>query len=224
MPRRTTILAVGECYHIFNRSIANEPIFLGSKDYLRFLHLVDYYRFKKPPIRFSHYNRLEKELRGEFINKLHTTGKKLVEIYAFSFMPNHYHLLLKQLEERGISDFVRNLQNSYAKFINTKYDRVGSLFQEMFKASRIQSEEQLIHVLRYIHLNPLTDFVIKDIKELATYPWTSFSNFIKPKKESFLEVNFVLKFFQSRDKLKQFTFDQVDYQRKLSRIKHLIKE
>ena len=224
MPRRKTLLVTSEYYHVFNRSIAKEPIFLGVKDYLRFTNLIDFYRFKKPQIRLSHYNRLEKSLKEEFIRKLYNSGEKLVQILAFSWMPNHYHLLLKQLEDSGISNFIRNLQNSYAKYLNTKYQRSGSLFQEMFKATRIQTDEQLIHVVRYIHLNPVTDYLLKGVSELETYPWTSFPSYIADLKSSFVETDFILKLFKSSDKLKRFTYDQADYQRKLARIKHLTLE
>lgn len=221
MPLRKTLLVNQQHYHVFNRSIAKEPIFLRSKDYIRFNNLVDYYRFKKPSLRYSFYNRLEISDKAEYLRNLHESGEKLVQILAFCWMPTHYHLLLKQLSDNGISDFLRNLQNSYAKYFNTKYQRSGSLFQEMFKAVIIQSDEQLTHIIRYIHLNPLTDYLLKDIKEIETYKWTSFPSYITSNQKSFVETNFILKHFKNSERLKIFTYNQVDYQRKLSRLKHL---
>lgn len=69
-------------------------------------------------------------------------------------MPNHFHLLIKQTEQNGISEFVGKFSNSYTKYYNTKHNRVGALLQGQLKAVLIESGEQLIHVSRYIHLNP----------------------------------------------------------------------
>jgi putative transposase len=220
MPRRKTFLANGEIYHTFNKSIASEPIFLSKDDYERFTNLADYYRFKKPTLRFSHFNRLNSNLKNDFLKNLYLTGEKNVQVFAFCWMPNHFHFLLKQLNENGISNFIRNLQNSYAKYLNTKYKRNGSLFQEMFKATHIQSDTQLIHILRYIHLNPLTSYLIKDIHELETFPWTSFPDYTIEPRYDFLETEFMLKFFKTKTHFKKFTYNQLDYQRKLAWIKH----
>ncbi len=70
----------------------------------------------------------------------------MLKIYSYSMMPNHYHFLLQPNVDRATSDFIRNFQNSYSKYFNTKYDRDGSLFQAMFKAVRIETDEQLLHV------------------------------------------------------------------------------
>lgn len=224
MPRRTTIFVAGECYHIFNRSIADEPIFRRYKDYIRFQDLVDFYRFERPAIRFSHYNRLEKSSKEKFIKNLHSSGKKLVEILAFCYMPNHYHFLLKEMGERGIPNFIRNLQNSYAKYLNKKSERNGSLFQEMFKAVHIQSETQLIHLFRYIHLNPVTSYLLKDPSQLETYQWTSFPDYVGSFRRNYVDTEFIGKLFKSSAELKRFTYDRADYQRKLARIKYLTLE
>ena len=71
-------------------------------------------------------------------------------------MPNHYHLLLKEERSSGIIQFVSNFQKSYAKFFSTKRNRTGVLFRHNFQADHINNEEELIHISRYIHLNPVT--------------------------------------------------------------------
>ena len=223
MPYRKTILINNEIYHIFNRSIAKSSIFKGVADYGRFLDVSYYYRFKKPSLRFSFYNRLETSLKLEFIEKLRKNSQRLVEIFSFALMPNHFHFLAKQLEDKGIIDFTRNVQNSYAKFFNTKHDRTGSLFQNQFKAVRIESEEQLLHVSRYIHLNPVSSFLIS-LEQLETYPWTSFTDYMEKRMSPFLNTEFILNHFSSIKHHKEFVFNQAEYQKELEKIKHLIFE
>src|SRR5581483_4916008 len=139
MPRRKIVLATGEIYHLFNRSIAHQPIFTRTRDNTRFLETIDFYRFQNPMIRFSHFNRLPQEQKKQFYDKLKKESLPIVEIFAFCLIPNHFHILARQLQENGIKNFLSQIQNSYAKFYNTKYDRSGALFQEMFKAVRIET-------------------------------------------------------------------------------------
>ena len=119
---------------------------------------------------------------------------------------------------------MRNFQNSYNKYFNTKHDRTGSLTQAMFKAVRIETDEQLLHVNRYIHLNPYTGHVVHTIKDLETYPWSSFPLYLSDEKNSFVDTSFILQMFPSIEEFKKFTYDQADYQRQLHQIKHLVLE
>lgn len=225
MPYRLIPFAAGEIYHVFNRSIASQPIFRNSKDYQRLSNVINYYKFHKLPLRFSHYNRLATELKEEFTQKYLNNNKPMLDILAYCIMPNHFHFLLQPFTKAAISDFMRNTQNSYSKYFNTKYKRTGSLFQFMFKGIRIETDEQLLHVSRYIHLNPVTSYLI-DVNMLGQYPWSSFKNYVSTRNDdtSFVNSKIVLNYFKLQNDYKQFVFDQVDYQRQLERIKHLILE
>lgn len=220
MSSRKVPIATGEIYHVYNRSIAREPIFLSRSDYQRALNIISYYIYQKPTLRFSHYNRLSVEQKQKFLDNLKEKGVKQVEILAFCLMPNHFHFLLKEIVPHGISNFIRNFQNSYAKFFNLKNERDGSLFKAMFKAVRIESDEQLLHVQRYIHLNPLTAFILKDEKALETYPWSSFTLYLDDQTE-LIERTYTDVFLKTKEAFKNFTYDQIDYQRTLGLIKHL---
>ncbi len=224
MPYRKTPIVAGEIYHVFNRSIARQPIFLNQRDYERMLDVLYFYSFERPKLRFSHYHRLSNNQRKAFLEDLVKNNKRLVDILAFCFMPNHIHLLLKGLHEKGISTFMTNLQHSYAKYFNIKNKRTGSVFQAMFKIKRIETDEQLLHVSRYIHLNPLTSYILKDIEQLENYPWTSYTDYIDNRQTSILNKDYLIGFFQSKKELKKFTSNQIDYQRKLDHIKHLLLE
>lgn len=224
MPYRTTPLVKGEIYHVFNRSIAKQPIFLDQRDYQRALETIKYYRFFSPSLRFSHYKRLTPDTKKAFLEDLIKGGKFSVEIFAYCIMPNHFHFLLKQTEGNSLSAFVRNFQNSYSKYFNTKRKRSGSLFQAMFKAVRIESEEQLVHVSRYIHLNPTSSFLIKTAS-LENYPWSSFSDYSPDRRTDLLtSTKLVLSHFSSKEKYREFVFDQVSYQRELQKIEHLLQD
>lgn len=180
--------------------------------------------YKKPSLRFSFYNRLSLELKREFLARLKKTNKKITQILAYCFMPNHVHFLLEEVEKNGIATFMRNVQNSYAKYLNTKAKRSGALFQAMFKIVRIETEEQLLHVSRYIHLNPLTSFFLKDPDELEAYPWSSYVDYIGKRHSDMVRTSPIQELIPSIDTFKTFTRDQVDYQRKLDAIKHLVFE
>lgn len=222
MPRRLTRFTTGEIYHIYNKSVGGTTIFNNTYSYQRMLNLIDYYRFADPPLRFSHYKRLSQESKKKFMKKLYDYSR-LIDIYSYCLMPNHFHFLLKQLIDGGIPTYLRNVQNAYAKYFNTKFDRSGSLFKLMFRGVRIENDNQLVHVLRYIHLNPLTGYLISDKKDLYDYKWCSFSSYTGRTTRNFLGKEFMLKMFDRRkETLIQFTLNQVDYQRRLSRIKHLI--
>lgn len=221
MPQRAVVLANGETYHIFNRSIARAEIFSQRNNLRRIFEIVDYYRFSQT-IRLSKFKSMPASFKEDYLK----TFKKiipLVEIYVFAFMPNHHHFLLKQLQDRGISKFVSNLQNSFAKVFNLKNDRDGALFQNSFKAKRVETDEQFIHVSRYIHLNPVTSYLI-EFDKLASYPWTSFPAYAKGEQIPFLNTEFLLKMSGSKQSYIKFVSDQVDYQRKLALIKDLILE
>lgn len=223
MPYRKVPLVAGEIYHVFNRSIARQPIFKTKSDYQRFIDVVNYYRYQKLPLRFSHFKRLTEEQKEQFIQINFKNDRVILEILAFCVMPNHFHFLLRPRTDSAISDFMRYVQNSYSTFFNTKNERSGSLVQAMFKAVRIESDEQLNHVSRYIHLNPVSAHII-NIDKIDDYEWSSYKNYVSDKGYPFINTEEVLSHFKSKKEYKQFVLDQADYQRELEKIKHLILE
>lgn len=221
MPRRKIVFATGETYHVFNRSIAKEALFSSKINLRKALEIVDFYR-RPQKLRLSKFKSLRPEIKNAHLKAL-TEVTPLVEIYAFAFMPNHYHFLLRQLQENGISKFIGNFQNSFAKVFNLKNDRNGALFQNQFRARRPETDEEFLHLSRYIHLNPVTSYLI-EFGELAAYPWTSFSIYAGHKKMPFLNVNAVMDMIGSSQSYAEFIADQVDYQRTLGLLKHLVIE
>jgi len=195
MPHRSVVLANDETYHIFNRSIAGTNIFAQNQkvNLNKAIEIVNYYRFPQK-IRLSRFRSLPVQLKEQYLDALGGVTP-LVEIYAFAFMSNHFHFLLKQIRDKGVAIFVANFQNSFAKVFNLKNDRSGALFQNAFKAKRIVTEDQFIHVSRYIHLNPVK-LIQKDWKEngncSAAFAW-NFKDCLNHRKfpvRSFLPGNF----------------------------------
>lgn len=209
-------------YHIFNRGVERRNLFLSSRDRERFIMLLEYYRFAKNPKSFSHYLNLPLQERKRFQNSLHTLPQA-VDILSYCLMPNHFHLLVRQNTNHGIIQTVSNIANSYAKYFNIKQKRVGPLFQGPFKAVLIESDEQLIHVSRYIHLNPVISGII-DEKELCKYPWSSLPTYAESNQSNWVEVKTVLSHFHTRDSYRVFIQDQIKYGKELDKIKHLIIE
>lgn len=166
MPQRSVVLANDEIYHVFNRSIARTEIFSNKFNLHKAIEILDYYRFIQV-LRLSRFKKLTPQLKKDYSDMV-IRDKPLVEIYASALMPNHYHFLLKQVQDKGIVKFISNFQNSFAKAFNLKNDRNGALFQNAFKAKRIGNDEQFIHVSRYVHLNPVTAYLI-EFKDLVTY-------------------------------------------------------
>lgn len=219
---RRVIFANEEIYHVFNRGIEKRLTFLDNWEFRRATEVLEYYRFSNLPLRFSHYSKLDtetKSLMSKKINKLN----KYVEILSYCLMPNHFHFLLRQLTDNGISKFIANFTNSYTKYFNTKHNRTGPLFQGLFKAVHIEDDEQFIHVSRYIHLNPVSAYLI-EIDNLEKYIWSSYPEYINMANSGFVEKEAVLNFFSDIKHYQQFILDQADYARTLENLKHLLLE
>lgn len=212
MTYRKTIFKENQSYHVFNRSINSEDIFINKKEIIRFLSLINFYRFKTN-ISFSEYSVLNVD-RKKSLEKSSNIYQSLVEIYSFSLMPNHYHFLIKQLIPNGISKFISNIQNGFAKYYNIKNKRYGSLFCAMFKAIVIKTDEQFFHVSRYIHLNPVIAGLVK-INELEHYYLTSFSSYMNNLSHPFLTKKIINDHFKNMSNYKKFVNDHEDYLQKL---------
>lgn len=210
MPYRIIPFVNGEFYHLFTRGVEKQITFSDRRDYSHFIEALFYYQIQNPKPRFSTHRR----------SKLFPidTSKKIAEIICYCLMPNHFHLLVKQLQDGGISELMRKLLLSATKYRNTKYNRQGSVFQVPFKAVLIESEEQLLHVSRYIHLNPLVSLLTKDLK---SYPWSSYLDFIGLNDNTAVKKEEILNFFKSPKDYEKFVLNQADYGMQLEKIKHL---
>lgn len=221
MPYRIIPLVTAHYYHVFNRGVAHQPTFLLARDYKRFLFYLSYYRHKEAPVRLSKLLQIPKDVRNKILKGLEISNDVIVEIVAYCCMPNHFHLLLKQRADGGVSLFMRKVTDGYTRYFNTKRQRVGPVFQGAFKAIHISNNEQLLHVSRYIHLNPVVSAVVRE-NDFYTYPWSSLSSYIDKKIPTFVNSLPILENFRNPDKYLEFVNDQIDYGKHLEEIKHLI--
>lgn len=217
---RKTVLANNQIYHVYNRGIEKRTIFGNKRECERAINTVRYYSFTNSPLKFSKFLVQPKKEQEDILKSVQIKKNQLVEIIAYCLMPNHFHLLLKQLQDNGISRFISNFTNSYTKYFNTKHERIGPLVQGLFKAVFVENDDQLVHLSRYIHLNPVSSFIIK-VQELENYPWSSLKEYLGLEKDGFCEKQYVLGYFKSVGKYKQFVLDQISYARELEKIKHL---
>ena len=172
-----------EFFHLLNRGVDKRKVFLDEVDYVRFLH--DCYVFNDTAdVNPNHRLRGGSGAEGEHIRT------PLVALHAFALMPNHYHMLVSELEEGGMSLFMRKLNMGYAKYFNKKYERSGVLWQGTFKKVLIQRDAHFMYIPYYIHLNPL-DMAFplwrtgriqntkKALNYLQKYRWSSFMDYNK---------------------------------------------
>lgn len=219
MPTRVVPFINDQFYHVFNRSIERIPIFTSIKAAKRAIDTIAYYRFEHLPARLSYFLAWSETKQKELLQQLEQENKTLVTIICYCFMPNHFHFLLKQNQENGISIFLSKFENSFTKYFNKTAKRKGHLFLGQFKAVRIETEEQLLHISRYIHLNPYSSFVVKNLDKLLSYEWSSLPKYLGGN-SGFCNKNLILSKFKKTSYLK-FILDQTDYQRRLETIKHL---
>lgn len=224
MPGRNIPLVNDQIYHIVNRGVASQPVFLNQKDYLRALEILFYYQNQETPQRYSFILRLPVKQRTEILDGLRRKKNFLVEIIAYCLMPNHFHLLLKQIKDHGIAIFLSNFQNSYTRYLNTKSKRVGPLFQGKFKAVRVENDEQLLHVNRYVHLNPYSGYVVKNFDQLENYPYSSLPEYLGLVKTENCQKEMILSNFKKPADYRKFILDQANYQKTLQDIKNSILE
>lgn len=220
MPARNTPLVNGEIYHLFNRGNGSIPIFKSAYDYRKFIEIFLYYQNTNPPIRLSQFNNLLQDKKLQIEKELQIKKDFLVEILAYCLMPNHFHLLVKQIKDNGIYNFARKISDSYSHHFNIKNERKGSIFEGRFKATRVETNDQLLHISRYIHLNPHSSFLIKDIFSLKNYSFSSFPEYLGLTSNSHCQKEIILCQFKDIQSYQNFVFDQADYQRTLDQIKH----
>ena len=172
-------------YHIYNRGVEKRNIFMIESDYFRFIETLDFYRKSPQPQKLSDFRKRVvsfKEIKNQ---------KNLIKILAYCLMPNHFHFLVQQLIDGGITNFVSNLANSYTRYFNTKYERIGALFQGAFKAKLVNNDEYLLHLSKYIHRNP--DSLLR--WENKIYPYSSYKYYLSPEESSFCDPSFILSYY-----------------------------
>src|SRR3989338_2891021 len=175
----------GEYYHIFNRGVEKRKTFLNVADFFRFIFSLYELNDKNTVVmRERIKERKSRNSKNKYIGDtyvfLNKKKEPLVEVIAFCLMPNHYHLILRQFVDGGISLFMKKLSNGYTGYFNEKYNRkgIGSLFQGRFKAVHIENDRQLTALVAYIFTNPI-DLIEKNWKEAGAKDPQKAAQFLK---------------------------------------------
>ena len=177
---RNISVSPGEYYHIFNRGVNKQSIFLDDFDKVRFLFLV---LFFQSSITFPQIGRVISsyvkhsvfDIDDAVIKEI--VKSRFVEVTSFCLMPNHFHILLKEVEDGGIARYMQRVLNSYSKYFNTKYKKSGHLFQGPYRVVHVQDDRQLMHLSAYIHKNPKK--LVRSKNGEMTYKWSSYQDIAK---------------------------------------------
>lgn len=214
--RRKDKFREGEIYHVFNKSISSYGIFKDIKNSQRFLNIFEYYNNQSMTKCFSDFT---KGKVFNYQNIIYPSKNTYFKILSYCIMPDHYHFLIKILIGGLFSKLISNIENSYTRYFNIKFNRQGPLWQNSFKSVEIRSNEQLLHVSRYIHLNPTTSRLVDKPED---WIFSSYKDFITDERL----LNDFMKEISINDvgDYKQFVENNIEYQRDLKHIKKLIFE
>lgn len=219
MPIRKVPLVTGEYYHIFNRGINRHRTFTAEhnyRDYNRAIETLLYYRPTINKLKYSYFLARPKLEQRDILKKISDVPHR-VTIIAYCLMPNHFHLLLRQEEDGGISQYLADFQNSYTKYFDVKHKRSGALFDRQFKSVLVESENQLLHLTRYIHLNPYSSKLINH-DQITTYPFSSLPEYLSGK---YYLANPARALDIYPRRYESFILDHADYQQQLEKLKHV---
>lgn len=187
-------------YHLYNRGVEKRKIFLDEQDYGVFLSYLKEYllpkdenalrkRLADPEVSYREKDKLLKQLR---LNNF----SEEITFLAYCLMPNHFHFFIKQTEANAIDRFMRSLCTRYTMYFNTKYKRVGSLYQGVYKAVLVTSDEQLLHLSRYIHKQALRVLASQGETLQEKQP-SSYGEYCGKRKTNWVKTEEVLAFFSN---------------------------
>ena len=220
---RKEALSNGETYHIFTRSIADYKVFNNDADFDRMKQLVKYYQIENDA-KFSDFigfQSVKKEGFNNFFEIISQDKEFLVQIIAYCFMPTHIHLVLRQLHERGIIDYMRRVLNGYSSYFNRQHRRKGPLWESRFKNVLVNNNEQLLHLTRYIHLNPVTARLVDNPEE---WHFSSYGEYLAEIDDNSAVCQFGNLLEIKPKTYQKFVNAQKSYQRELAKIKNLLIE
>lgn len=193
MPYRLQEFAEGEYYHLLGRGAGKQNIFADTRDYARFLFYILYFQSPLPLYNIGrHVTSFIKEGQFGVEPKMKTriVQERYTELVCFALMPNHFHLLVKEKTEGGISRMMQRVLDGYTKYFNIRYKRSGHLFQGPFHAVHVGNNTQLLHLSAYLHRNPRELSRWKQQEEY--YQWSSYQDYTRNNRWSNLLVSEVV--------------------------------
>ncbi len=207
-------------YHVFNRSIAGYVIFNNEQEYERMLQAIRYYQASAHEDSLSYFIKMRRfdSIHHENKGNVNRSAEKLVDLVAFCLMPTHVHFVVKQIKKDGISIFLSNIQNSYARFFNLKHQRKGPLWEGRFKSVLVEDDDQLLHLTRYVHLNPTTANLVSRPEDWRA---SSYLQYLQRHVSDLPECHYRDVLDMDAGDYKKFVDDRISYQKEIARYKHL---
>jgi len=243
MPYRKEQFANGEIYHIILRALDNNLIFKDTDDYFRGIFSIYEFNNANPVSIWLRRKQRRKEkiletLQGPSLQQSSDRRDVLVEVMAFCFMPNHIHLLAKQVKDNGIRKFMSKVGTGYAVYFNKKYQRQGHVFQNRFKSVHVENDNQFMVTASYIFTNPIAliepgwkELGIRNhslnevVKFLENYKWSSYQDSIGIKNfDSVTNRTFLLEMMGSISGLKGVVKDWIEHKKNIAKYSHLFLE
>lgn len=220
MPRREDVFQNNDYYHIYNKTIDKRNVFELDMVAREFISTFLYYRSTRSHLRYSRSKLLDASLQDDLWRQVMIEKYFRVQIVAYCIMPNHYHFLVKQVQDSGIITFMANTLNSITRYFNILNKRRGPIFLTQFKSKKIYTEEQLIYVSRYIHTNPFASSLVGRIEDVFTYPYSSFPSYMGGNSDK-IYGEIVTQYFGNKiEGYKNFIINNADEQKELEYIKY----
>lgn len=202
MPSKNTIklYAPDSFYHVYNRGWNYGELFLEEFDYWYFEGLLA--------------RRLALQPTQDPKGREYIWLRDKIDLNAYCLMPNHFHFLVYQRDERAITQLLQSICTAYTMYFNKKYKRRGTLFETRFKAVLIYQDEQLQHITRYIHLNH---------KDFRSWPYSSYRDYLDPHTaREWIQSKAVLELFKNVAIYREFVDDYETLQRENDQLKQSI--
>jgi len=208
----------GNYYHIINRSIAKYIIYNDTGDYQRMMAILNLHRFSDFRYKFSYFNKLSINKQQAILCSI-SDSDTLVDILAYCLMPTHFHFILKQNMPDGITKYITRVLNSYSRYFNTKHKRKGPLWEGHFRNVLVENDEQLLHLTRYIYLNPVSAGLTKKPEE---WTYSSYLEYLDKIDDHSAICKFQDLINIEPKEYQKFVNNRISYQKEISRIKKLI--
>ena len=180
----------GGFYHVYNRGVAKQPIYLDEQDYKVFLNYLKEYLSPPPKLEDLKEKRYVKDTIFNGVPRQTKKYFKKIEMVSYTLMPNHFHFLIKQINKSEMKQFIQSLLIRYGMYFNKRHDRIGPLFQGRYKAVYVKNENYLLHLSRYIHLNPL------EYSDNLISAYSSYANYIGLRNTSWVKSTTILTYFE----------------------------
>jgi putative transposase len=199
-------------YHLYNRGVEKKVIFRDEQDYRVFLSYLKVYLEPKDTRALERIigdDNAPWKVKSEALKLLRLNNfNDTLSLLSYCLMPNHFHFLIYQTNADTIDRFMNSLGSRYTKYLNNKYRRVGSLFQGVYKAVLVESEEQLLYVSRYIHRNPssLQDLQDDVLEYFETYPYSSYGDYIGKRHTEWVKPEMILGSFSKSNSFSYASF------------------